>query len=113
MSYPTYDLTFAQLQERIAPWVKRNFGDRPSWQSLLGVQEEVGELSHAHLKEVQRIRGTAEEHQANAKDAVADIVIFLADYCSARDWDMQAIVEATLSEVLKRDWVKARGEPTP
>jgi hypothetical protein len=69
--------------------VQHNFGDRPAWQTLLGVVEEVGELSHAHLKAAQGIRGTREQHHVAKIDAVADIVIFLADYCTAEGIDLE------------------------
>ncbi len=91
------------IQEDQRGWIAHNFGSRPSWQPLLGVQEEVGELSHAHLKEAQGIR-THEDHEEQAKDACADIVIFLMDYCSARGWDLVDLVEMTWDEVRKRDW---------
>jgi NTP pyrophosphatase (non-canonical NTP hydrolase) len=100
-------LTFKDLQDGVALWGRQNFGDeeeRPSYHPLLGVQEEVGELSHAHLKQEQGIRGTPEELEAKAKDAVGDIVIFLADYCTLRGFDMQEIVEETWQHVSKRNW---------
>jgi NTP pyrophosphatase (non-canonical NTP hydrolase) len=70
----------------------------------MGLVEEVGELSHALLKQKQGIRGSADDHEAAAKDAVGDIVIFLANLCSARGWDMDQIVIDTLAEVVGRDW---------
>lgn len=61
-------------------WVAHNFPDnklpRPQ-ETTLGLIEEIGELAHSHLKELQNIRGTAEEHQANAKDAVGDATVYL------------------------------------
>lgn len=99
------DFTFKQLQEEQRPWVKHNFGDRPAWQPLLGAVEELGELAHAHLKEVQGIRMT-EDHVGNAQDAVADVVVYLADYCSARGWDFGVLVERTWNKVKSRDWKK-------
>ena len=99
------DLTFRQLQAEHGEWAKRNFGaDINPALSLLGVMEELGELAHAHLKGVQRIRGTTAEHDAAAKDAIADCLIFLCDYTSRRGWDLQEIVEATWAEVRQRDW---------
>lgn len=92
-----------KLQDEQRPWVQHNFGDRPSWMPLLGVMEEVGELAHAHLKKAQGIR-TNEDHDAKAADAVADIVIFLADYCSTVGIDLESVVLETWAEVRKRDW---------
>ena len=65
----------------------------------------MGELAHAHLKEEQGIR-TGENHIALAKDSIGDIIIFLADYCSARGFDLQEIIEETWAEVKQRDWKK-------
>lgn len=101
-----------RLQVEQIPWVKHNFGERPSWMPLLGAMEELGELAHAHLKKAQGIR-TSEDHDANARDAVADIVIFLADYCSAQGYDFEQIVQETWDKVKQRDWKadSAKGSP--
>jgi len=71
--------------------------------SLLGLIEELGELAHSHLKEQQGIR-TSEDHVAKAKDAIGDIVIFLADYCNARVFNLALIIKETWEQVRKRDW---------
>ena len=97
-------LTFRRLQDEQRPWVEHNFKGRESWKPLIGALEELGELAHAHLKGAQGIRGTKEEHAEAAKDAVADIIIFLADYCSAMGYDMQECVETTWATVKQRDW---------
>jgi len=94
-----------KLQEEQKSWVNHNFGERPSWHPLLGVVEEVGELAHAYLKREQGIR-VEEDHTENAKDAVADIVIYLADFCSAEGFDLQQIVQDTWDLVKQRDWKK-------
>ncbi len=92
-----------RLQNEQRPWVKHNFGDRPSWHPLLGLVEEVGELCHAHLKQAQGIR-TNEDHELDKMDAIGDIVIYLADYCSAEGIDLQVVVEETWKDVKERDW---------
>jgi NTP pyrophosphatase (non-canonical NTP hydrolase) len=71
----------------------------------VGVQEEVGELAHAFLKAHQGIR-TSEDHAAAERDAVADIVVYLADFCNAREIDFQATLEETWAKVRQRDWKK-------
>ena len=96
--------SLTQLQEELKPWSRHNFGDRPSWMPLLGACEEIGELSHAHLKQAQGIRGTPEEHFAAKKDAVADAIVFIADYCNAEGIDLQDALEETWAEVRKRDF---------
>jgi NTP pyrophosphatase (non-canonical NTP hydrolase) len=78
-----------KLQPEQAAWAKRNFGDRISaLQGLLGVVEEVGELAHAVLKKWQGIRGTPEEHDEAIKDACADVVIFMLDYCNMEGFEL-------------------------
>ena len=98
-------ISLERLQHELKPWVERNYGSRPAYWPLLGVGEEVGELMHAHLKQEQGIR-KGEDHIANAKDAVGDIMVYLADYCNARGWDMQEILDETWAKVRERDWVK-------
>jgi NTP pyrophosphatase (non-canonical NTP hydrolase) len=98
-------LTFARLQSEQRSWVEHNFPGREPYYPLLGAVEELGELAHAHLKSLQGIRGTQEEHRASAADAVADTIIFLSDYCSAMGFDLQQIVEQTWAKVQKRDWI--------
>jgi hypothetical protein len=135
MSYPTYDLTFRQLQEQHAEWAERHFGSEgdPRYHqrgAAVGVAEELGEfaavaesdqhvveltralgrLAHATLKRHQGIR-TAEDHEARAKDAVADMIIFATDYATRCGWDLQSIMEGVWSEVQQRDWRCEHGGP--
>lgn len=44
------DLTFADLQEQVSDWADENFGDQSSANSLMGAQEELGELTEAYLE---------------------------------------------------------------
>ena len=98
-------LSMKELQTLSELWARRNFGDvRPVHHPLLGIVEEVGELSHAHLKSEQGIRGTPEELKARAKDAVGDIIIFLADYCNLNNIDLQDAVDSAWAVVEKRNW---------
>jgi NTP pyrophosphatase (non-canonical NTP hydrolase) len=100
------DLSLGDVQKSQKPWVKHNFGNRPSWMPLIGVMEELGELAHAFLKKAQGIRGTAKEHDLAIKDAVADIVIFLCDFCSSQGIDLEREVIETWAKVKTRDWKK-------
>lgn len=95
-----------QIQSEVAEWSTRNFGQQPSVNPLLGVVEEVGELSHAYLKRQQGIRGTPEEHAAAIRDAVGDIVIFLCDFCAREGINLGNAVEDTWRKVSQRNWVK-------
>lgn len=68
------------LVEERNEWVAHNFPVvhvSPPGESLIGCIEEVGELAHAHLKGMQSIRGTADEHVINGKDAIGDLIIYL------------------------------------
>ncbi len=73
-------MNWLKLVEERDAWVAHNFPDNhypPPEESLIGCIEEVGELAHAQLKEVQQIRGTKEEHEAAAKDAIGDLIVYL------------------------------------
>ena len=99
-------ITLKKLQNEVQLWSYANFGIHPNWHPLLGVVEEVGELSHAVLKQEQGIRGTYEEHQLEIRDSVGDLVIFLADFCASREISLEECVEETWAKVKKRDWQK-------
>jgi NTP pyrophosphatase (non-canonical NTP hydrolase) len=115
-----------ELQSKVSRWSQYNFPNNKPHMPLLGVGEEIGELveadmalkglsaaygrlAHAHLKLEQGIRGTPELLRDKAADAVGDILIYLADYCSRNSIDMAGALELALHEVLSRDWVKFPG----
>lgn len=91
------------LQSELAAWTKHNFGEPPAINAFLGIVEEAGELAHATLKKRQGIR-TNEDHDENARDAVADIAIFLVNFCILQGWDFEDILFSTWEDVKKRDW---------
>jgi NTP pyrophosphatase (non-canonical NTP hydrolase) len=96
-----------RLQSEVNEWASRNFGtSRDPKDPVLGVAEETGELCHAILKMSQRIRGTKQEHEGEAIDAIGDIIIYLADTCNLYGWSLQSCLEATWAHVKKRDWTK-------
>ncbi len=99
-------ITLKQLQDEHRIWSRENFGVSPSYQPLLGIMEEVGELSHAHLKSEQGIRGSQAEHYSAKIDAVGDIVIFLASYCTENNIDLETAVTSTWDDVKKRRYAK-------
>lgn len=85
----------AQLQEARREWVLRNFPDSigdGGRHNSLGIAEEFGELCHAILKAEQKIRGTAEEHEAKAKDAIGDLIVFLAGWCDDHGVDLAVAI---------------------
>ena len=101
-------LTLDELQDQQREWVKRNFPNRTNYHSLLGIVEEVGELCHAHLKHEQGIRGFEDRHKFKAyvEDAIGDIIVFLADYCTANGIGLQKCLEYTWESVKERDWIR-------
>ena len=98
-------MSLRKIQTDQAAWSKKNFGIHPSWQPLLGVSEEVGELCHAYLKRTQAIRNS-EDHDAKLRDAVGDLVIYLCDFCSCEGIDLEDVVNQVWQEVRRRDWKK-------
>jgi len=90
----------------INEWSIRNFGKQISVLPLLGVMEELGELTHCHLNTEQGIRGTSGEHEINGQDAVGDLMVYLLNYCHIKGWNIEEILEKTWGEVKRRDWVK-------
>ena len=100
-------MTFDRLQNEASEWSLRNFGPHygTGYRNLLGIMKEVGELAHAHLKAEQGIR-TSEDHAAAKIDAVADIMIFLVNYCDSQNINLNDAIEATWAKV------KARRAPT-
>lgn len=120
-------MTFKELQTEQGSWQSKNFGKtKPgsAQNSLLGVVEEIGELhseeqsqytvelfaafsriAHHELKSQQKIR-VNENHEEMIKDAVADIIIFLAGYCNNKGYDLDTIVTEVWNQVKQRDWTK-------
>lgn len=96
------------LQDEQHQWASRNFPNSTADEALFGVGEEVGELMHAHLKHKQKIRGcqNTKETIEKKKDAIGDILIYLAHYCNLSGIDMQEALEKTWEEVKKRDWIR-------
>lgn len=98
-------MNLEQLQAEVGGWARKNFGEQPPYRPLLGVAEEVGELAHAQLKLEQGIRVDENHHEA-IKDAVGDIIIFLADFCGRSNISLQQCIDTAWDEVKKRDWTK-------
>jgi len=93
-------------------WTEKNFGAGPSDHPLLGLFEEFGELCHAELKAAQGIRGSEEQHVAAAKDAVGDIMIYLADYASKRGVNVAELTgSATFGDVQRDHSYRLHGKP--
>lgn len=99
-------LTFETIQNELNVWTKYNFPNSTSNQQFLGMVEEVGELSHALLKQEQGIRGTKEEHEEKIRDSLGDLLIYTLNFCNSKGYNLNEILEETWNHVKNRDWVK-------
>jgi|TARA_Y100000310_G_scaffold345865_1_gene471870 NTP pyrophosphatase (non-canonical NTP hydrolase) len=93
------------ITDEIKVWNKCNFPDAQPWEPLVGMQEELGELSHAFLKQHQGIRQN-EDHYGDMVDAVGDVFIYMANFCWQNNIDMEEAILATWRKVRQRDWTK-------
>ena len=96
-----------RLQDEVGEWSRENFGEeQPDIYPLMGAVEEVGELHHSVLKQLQGIRLEEEDVGEEAElDAVGDIIVYLADFCERRDLSLAEAVElAWYGEVKDREW---------
>ena len=100
-------LSLVGTQAEHRTWLHHNFPNQQPEDALLGLVEEVGELAHAHLKYAQQIRGlTNEEYQAQASDAIGDIVIYLMSYCTTNGFELAECLNTAWEEVRERDWIR-------
>lgn len=99
-------LSYSQLQREVRPWEERNFGtDVPSYHRLLGMVEEIGEITHAFLKREQGIRGAREQHDEAIRDGLGDLSVYMAAFSNSEDINLEQAVRHTWEEVRERDWI--------
>ncbi len=96
--------TISYTQFVLSRWQNKHFGAVPHTQLALGVAEEAGELCHAVLKHVQKIRGLTDEkaYRLAAADALADVVIYAMQFATALRLDLATLVIATAEHVMSR-----------
>lgn len=85
-------IDYARLEQMRAEqevWSNRNFPNNQPYHPLLGLVEEVGELSQAAWQFAMKKRGlrvvpedTFTKEVAAVKDAIADVMVYLVDYCT-------------------------------
>lgn len=102
-------MDFKTLQKEQKEWSDRNFKTHKVDHAFKGIIEEIGEMSHAMLKQEQGIRGTILYHEDKMQDAWADILIYMMEFANNKGWDADGIIELVWSDVKKRDWVKFPG----
>ena len=100
-------MLLSELQRAHRRWLDHNFPNQKPHEALLGLAEEVGELSHAHLKFEQGIRGYTEtKYREEAGDAIGDVIIYLASYCNTNGFNLQLEMNKAWNQVKSRDWQK-------
>ena len=73
--------TLQEIQSELKVWTEYNFGKQTPEIPILGMIEELGELSHSILKEKQGIRQS--DFLADKKDAIADLTIYALNYLNS------------------------------
>jgi NTP pyrophosphatase (non-canonical NTP hydrolase) len=68
--------------------------------------EELGELAHHVLKRQQGIRGEEVDHEAEIRDACADLVIFMMGLADLEEFGLLEAINEAWDTVKRRDWVK-------
>lgn len=123
--------TLEQLQQEIGAWAKLNFGENVSKDSesvsygsplgsipsLLGMQEELGELSRVVCRLHQgRYKGTKLEAYTAMADALADLLVFGCDFSSREGINLLMVLNLVWEKVQKRSqktWHEDKGKETP
>ena len=88
--------TLSEIQAELKVWTIYNFGKQKSIIPIMGMIEELGELTHAHLKELQGIRKS--DYLADKKDAIGDFTIYLLNWFNCINKDISIINLTTISK---------------
>ena len=96
-----------EIQKEIKEWTNKNFPNTDASEQVIGMTEELGELAHHFLKWKQGIRND-ENHREGIIDAVGDLMIYLMNFCSIADINLEHTIEKTWNKVEQRDWNKER-----
>ena len=72
-------MDFIEMQKEQIAWSEKNFGKQPAHRPLLGIIEELAELSAAWDA----------KDKPEIIDAVGDVGVYMLDYCGKRGWAMQ------------------------
>lgn len=103
MEETEYFTDVSATQQAIYEWSLEQFGDQDPENPLIGAQEELGEVSRIVLKGKQGIR-QEELADEDLEMEVADIVIYLMDFCARNDIDLASGIHRARSKVLDRDF---------
>jgi len=95
-----------ELQRKVYEWSVKNFAEEDSYLPLLGALEELGELSHAHVKGIHGIKYSQQKVKDLKKDAIGDTVLCLLNYCEREGIDLEEALLDSWKVVSQRDWKK-------
>ncbi len=84
---------FEVIQKEKHVWQEHNFPNTPTWAPILGMVEEIGELSKAFI-----LHDTAE-----MKDAIGDVIIYMADLCNFTNLNLQELWEDGEANIARAD----------
>lgn len=97
----------AGIQHCVQSWAEYNFPNAKDEEPLVGIQEELGEVAHAWLKQRQNIR--QDEFlvigvDSALKDGIGDMLIYMAHFCALRGITLQECFDVAWRQVRERDW---------
>lgn len=99
-----------QFQSLVVEWNIRNFPPFASEDRLFkGIVEEVGEYAHATLKMQQGIRGSAEDHERKAQDALGDLFVYMCALAHKRGWTIADCIRIAWDDIKDRNWQQYPG----
>jgi len=104
VSGPSRSHYLGVIQSEHRYWIAHNFPRQTREQIILGMQEEMGELAHHILKREQGIRGGGVDHDAEIRDACADLVIFMLGLADLEGFQLMDAIHEAWSKVKNRDW---------
>lgn len=99
--------SLSTMQSEIGEWSRANFPKSDLRDKVLGMQEELGELSHVILKARQGIRGhsfSSPKTMHDIGDAIADLIIFTLDASEHLGVNAEEVLVKTWTTVKQRDW---------
>jgi NTP pyrophosphatase (non-canonical NTP hydrolase) len=94
-----------KLQKEREVWALEQWGEQSLDTLLAGITEEVGELAGAYVRRHNN-KWSSDVSRARMLDAVGDIVIYLAGYCSRLSRDDG--VDVDFERVVSQTWRKVR-----
>ena len=92
-------MTFADYQTAAARTIRKDMLD---WEieshALHGMVSEIGEL-HGIFQKVYQMHPAKDEH---IKKELGDLLWFIAEYCTARGWELGDIAQMNIDKLLAR-----------